>query len=241
VTGLLLLSGLLSLLGTSVAYAGTTTVEITDVYNALTASDEWFQLYNATDKTIGLNGYQVCTSTTCVAVPTGTIDPFSLKKIFAKNITTWPKTGLDGAADMLGLLGADGKPVDSVNWGTPNPAWKNYTTFKDMLFNPGVTPRDPKSNQSFFRAQISNDTDRASDWLSTVPTDTGGTTPAATATSAPSSGGTATPTKTPTSAPVQATTNPKTGGEFPLFLTVVLIVAVLGVRYFRLRRSSPVR
>src|SRR3954447_25845628 len=78
VTGLLLLSGLLSLLGTSVAYAGTTTVEITDVYNALNASDEWFQLYNATDKTIGLNGYQVCTSTTCVAVPTGTIDPFSL-------------------------------------------------------------------------------------------------------------------------------------------------------------------
>ncbi len=45
-------------------------------------------------------------------------------------------------------------------------------------------------------------------------------------------------TKTPTT-PVQANTNPTTGGEFPFLLTVALVLAVLGVRYFRLRRTSP--
>jgi hypothetical protein len=237
VTGLLLLSGLLSLLAAAPAAAGSTTIEITDVFNATTVADEYFQLYNATKDRASLSGYAICTSNqACISLPAMSIEPYSLAKIKASTLTGWPKDGLDGTNDMLGLLNPDGKtPVDSVNWGTPNTSWKNYTLFKDMLWNPGVKAPDPKANQSFFRVQISNDTDKPSDWLATatngtpatpVPTARPGTTPAATATPAP---------------PVQANTNPKTGGEFPCLVTVALVLAVLGVRYFRLRRSPTNR
>jgi hypothetical protein len=169
-------------------------------------------------------------------LPTMSIEPYSLAKIKASTLSDWRKTGLDGTNDMLGLLNPDGKtPVDSVNWGTPNTSWKNYTLFKDMLWNPGVKAPDPTANQSFFRVQISNDTDKPSDWLATA-------TSAAPATPVPTAkpGTTPSPPKTPT-APVQANTNPKTGGEFPFLVTVALVLAVLGVRYFRLRRSPTNR
>jgi hypothetical protein len=237
VTGLLLSSGLLSLLAAAPAAAGSTTIEITDVFNATAVADEYFQLYNATKDRASLSGYSICTSNqTCMKLPTMSIETYSLATIKASTLSDWPKTGLDGTNDMLGLLNPDGKtPVDSVNWGTPNTSWKNYTLFKDMLWNPGVKAPDPTANQSFFRVQISNDTDKPSDWLATA-------TSAAPATPVPTAkpGTTPSPTKTPT-APVQANTNPKTGGEFPFLVTVALVLAVLGVRYFRLRRSPTNR
>jgi len=240
VTGLLLLSGLLSLLAAAPAAAGSTTIEITDVFNATTVADEYFQLYNATKDRASLSGYSICTSDVCMKLPAISIEPYSLAKIKASTLNDWPKTGLNGGNDMLGLLTPDGKtPVDSVNWGTPNTAWKNYTLFKDMLWNPGVKAPDATSNQSFFRVQISNDTDKPSDWLATA-------TSAAAATAVPTTGAKATAaatpgaTKTPTP-PVQANTNPTTGGEFPFLVTLMLVLAVVGVRYFRLRRTSPNR
>lgn len=240
VIGLLLLSGLLSLLAAAPAAAGSTTIEITDVFNATTVADEYFQLYNATKDRASLSGYAICTSNqSCSKLPAISIEPYSLAKIKASTLSDWPKTGLDGANDMLGLLNPDGKtPVDSVNWGTPNTAWKNYTLFKDMLWNPGVKAPDASANQSFFRVQISNDTDKPSDWLATA---TSGTPATAVPTPKPGTPA-ATPavTKTPT-APVQANTNPPTGGEFPFLVTVALVLAVLGVRYFRVRRSPTNR
>jgi hypothetical protein len=240
-TGLLLLSGLFSLMTAAPAAAGSTTIEITDVFNATTVADEYFQLYNATKDRVSLSGYAICTSgQPCIRLPAMSIEPYSLAKIKASTLADWPKTGLDGTNDMLGLLNPDGKtPVDSVNWGTPNTAWKNYALFKDMLWNPGVKAPDPSANQSFFRVQISNDTDKPSDWLATATT---AAQPTAVATAKPGTTPAATPaaTKTPT-APVQANTNPKTGGEFPFLVTVALVLAVLGVRYFRLRRSPSNR
>jgi hypothetical protein len=245
VTGLLLLSGLLSLLAAApAASAVSTTVQITDVFDARNGADEWFQLYNSTDAALTLTDYQICPgNSTCIKIPTTTVERFTVVRIFANKLTGWPATGLNGANDMLGLLDAGGKPIDSVNWGTPNPQWRNYTAFKDMLFNPGITPPAPTGVQSFFRVAPGVDTDAVKDWLATTvsaettPTAvTTGTTAARTATP----GTRATPTRTPsTGATVNQT--PTTGGEFPFLVTVALILAVLAVRYMRTRRSPASR
>ena len=68
--GLMLLSGMLSLLIVAPARAASSTVEITDVFNAVNPSDEWFQLYNMTKGPITLTGSSVCTAvraTTAIA------------------------------------------------------------------------------------------------------------------------------------------------------------------------------
>jgi len=230
-----LFSGVVSLLIVPPARAASTTVEITDVYNAVNASDEWFQLYNMTKGALTLTGWSVCTSGTCVTLPTTTVESFSLAKFKASALTGWPSKGLDGANDMLGIKDDSGKPVDSLNWGTPSNSWKNYESFKDMLWNPGIKAPDAAANQSFFRMAIGKDTDQVSDWLTTAskvpgaqPTAAASTTPRTTSTpTSPIGTTTTTPSKTPT-----------TGGEFPVLLALGLIVAVLGIRYFR-RGFSP--
>jgi hypothetical protein len=222
---------MLSLFSVAPARAASSTVEVTDVYNAVNPSDEWFQLYNMTKGALTLTGWSVCTSGACLALPTTTIESFSLAKFKASALTGWPSKGLDGASDMLGIKDDSGKPVDSLNWGTPSNSWKNYESFKDMLWNPGVKSPDAAANQSFFRMAIGKDTDQVSDWLTTASKPPGqtstatpapGTTPRATATPGSPIGTTTTPSKTPT-----------TGGEFPVLLALGLIVAVLGIRYFR--------
>ena len=227
--GLALLSGLLSLLVTVPAFAESTTIEITDVYNAVNPSDEWFQLYNMTKGPITLTGWSVCTSTTCLTLPTTTIESFSLAKFKASSLSAWPATGLDGANDMLGIKDDSGKPIDTLNWGTPSSTWKNYETFKDMLWNPGIKAPDANANQSFFRMAIGKDTDKTTDWLTTSSPVPGGK-PAATATAAPAAtaggGGTG-------NGQIVTQTTPKTGGEFPIILALGLILTVLGIRYFR--------
>src|SRR3954453_17661921 len=132
---------------TIVFAAPSTSIEITDVYNAVTTGDEWFQLYNMTKSAVTLDGWKVCNSDTCAAIPTTKIDPFSLAKIKATSVSGWPDKGLNGSADLLGLLDDKGSAVDSMNWGTPDPNWKNYNTFKDMLWNPGIKAPDANSNQ----------------------------------------------------------------------------------------------
>ena len=239
VTGLLLLGGIFGLLGARPAVAGSTTIEITDVFNSVSAGDEWFQLYNETNEAKTLDGFQICTSSTCLTLPSTRIEPFALQKFTASKLTGWPAAGLDGASDMLGLLDASGKAVDSVNWGAVSKLWKNYSLFGAMLFDPGVNAPDPTANESFFRIQISNDTDKASDWMATSTPATGGT-PVTT----PSSGTTPKPTTTIAPAPTTTPTGngtggkiPQTGGEFPLLITVALILAVIALRYFRMHRG----
>jgi hypothetical protein len=247
VTGLLLFSGLLSLLAAApAAFAVSTTVQITDVFDSRTAGEEWFQLYNSTDKALTLTDYQICPSNVaCIKIPTTTVERFTVVRVFANKLTGWPATGLNSANDMLGLLDPSGKAIDSVNWGTPNPQWKNYTAFKDMLFNPGIVPPAPTGTQSFFRVAPGVDTDAAKDWLATaVSVETTPTVGASTTrTATPATPGTkATPTRTPTgTGGVTASTTPTTGGEFPFLVTVALVLAVLAVRYMRLRRSTTSR
>jgi len=221
---LVLFSGMLSLLASAPARAESTTIEITDVYNAVNPSEEWFQLYNMTKSSLTLTDWSICTSTTCITLPTMTIDSFNLAKIKASSLSNWPAKGLDGANDMLGLKDNNGKPIDSLNWGTPSSSWKNYEAFQTMLWNPGIKTPDPNANQSFFRMAIGHDTDSPTDWLTTAQK---------------LPGSTAQPTATPTS-PIQPLTTPpapKTGGEFPVLLALGLLGGLFAIRY--LRRLAP--
>ncbi len=253
---LALLSGMLGLLGATPAYAQSTTIEITDVYNSVSPADEWFQLYNMTKGPITLTGWSICTSGTCLSLPTTTINSFSLAKFKANALSGWPANGLDGSADLLALKDDTGAAINSLNWGTPSSSWTNYAAFQPMLWNPGIKPPDAAANQSFFRMAIGKDSNSPSDWLTTasrVPSTPVPSTPVPTATTAPGGsqgtggggtgniggggtgtggggtgtggGGNVTPTGNPP--------NPKTGGEFPLYLAVGLIVVVLLIRYFR--------
>jgi hypothetical protein len=235
--GLLLLSGMLALVGGAPARAESTTIEITDVYNSVSPADEWFQLYNMTKSSITLTGWSVCTSTDCLSLPTMTIDSFNLAKVKASSLTGWPAKGLDGANDMVGIKDQSGAAVDSMNWGAPNTAWKNYADFKAMLWDPGIKAPDPAANQSFFRMAIGKDSDKATDWLTTAskaqaPAATpapGTPAPSATGTPAAGAGGTGGTIKPNT----QPTKNPATGGEFPVLLALGLIAGVFLIRYFR--------
>jgi hypothetical protein len=230
-----LLGSLVSLAVSPSARAESTTIEITDVYNAITPADEWFQLYNMTKGQLTLTGWSVCTSEACITLPTTTIESFSLAKIKASSLTGWPAKGLDGANDMLGIKDQSGKPIDSVNWGAPVSTWKNYEAFREMLWNPGVKAPSPTSNQSFFRMAIGKDADKPADWLTTASPPTGGQPTAVPATTVP---GQPTAVPAPTRTPLTDTkggtsTIDKTGGEFPVALALGLIVAVFAVRYFR--------
>ena len=244
VAGLLLLSGLMSLLAAvPTVFAAAPPVQIIQVVDGRTVADESFQLYNNSNRAVTLDGYQICPSnTTCIAIPTASVEAFRWVEIAASKLTGWPSGGLNGANDMLGLLDKDGKALDAVNWGTPNPSWKNYTAFKDMLYNPGITPPAPTGKQSFFRVAPGLDNETVRDWLAT-PLSNGAEisptpgTPARTAT--PSAR--ATPTRTPTTGGGTVNTTPTTGGEFPFLVTVALVIAVLGVRYMRLRRGPSPR
>lgn len=243
VAGLLLLSGLMSLLAAvPTVFAAAPPVQIIQVVDGRTVADESFQLYNNSNKTVTLDGYQICPSnSTCIAIPTTSVEQFRWVEIAANKLTGWPTAGLNGANDMLGLLDPSGQALDAVNWGTPNPSWKNYATFKDMLYNPGITPPAPTGKQSFFRVAPGLDNETVRDWLAT-PLSNGAE---VTATAAPAAR-TATPRPgaTPTRTPAVGTnttggsTVPTTGGEFPFLITVALVVAVLGVRYLRLRRNA---
>ena len=230
--GLMLLSGMLSLLIVAPARAASSTVEITDVFNAVNPSDEWFQLYNMTKGPITLTGWSVCTGDTCLTLPTTTIESYSLAKMKASSLTGWPAKGLDGANDMLGIKDDKGTVVDSLNWGTPNTSWKNYAGFKDVLWSPGIKATDPTANQSFFRTSIAQgkDTDKAADWLVTVSKASGTAAPTPTAAPTATGGGSTGPVTQTTPTP---TTAPKTGGEFPVLLALGLIAVVLTIRYFR--------
>lgn len=235
--GLLLLGGVFGpLAATLPARAASTTIEITDVYNPVAQADEWFQLYNMSKGSLTLTGWSVCTSTTCVSLPTTTIESFSLAKFKASALTGWPAKGMDGANEMLGIKDQAGKPVDALNWGIPVTTWKNYEAFKDMLWNPGIKAPDPNANQSFFRMALASDNDKPTDWLSNVKGQTGG--PAATATpaAAPTSG----PLTNTVIPPKTVTKNPTTGGEFPFLLALGLLGALAGIRYFR-RGTTPSR
>jgi len=237
----LVLSGVLSAGWSAPARAQATTIEITDVYNSVNAGDEWFQLYNMTKASITLQGWNVCSSSTCVPLPTMTIDSFNLAKIKNSSLAGWPATGFDGANDMLGLKDDAGHPVDTLNWGTPSPSWKNYATFKDMLWTPGIKAPDASANQSFFRMAIGKDTDQPTDWLTTASKVQGAPPPAAAPTTAPAAAATPVATAPPIQTNTQPNTqptpqpqkNPQTGGEFPAFLALGLIVAVFLIRYFR--------
>jgi hypothetical protein len=225
--GLLLLGAAVGPFASQPAQAASQTIIISDVYNALTPADEWVQLYNLSKSAVTLTGWSLCTSGACVSLPTTTIESYSLAKFKASGLTGWPAKGLDGSNDLVGLKDNNGKAIDSINWGTPSSEWKNYTAFKDMVWNPGVKPPDVSANQSYFRASLGSDNDKPTDWLAL--TKGGGTTPAPTV--APGVTPTivinqATPTPTPTA-------NPRTGGEFPFMLAVGLIGALLGIRYFR--------
>jgi len=249
VAGLLLISGLMSLLAVAPVGAATApAVQIIQVVDARTVAEESFQLYNNTGKSATLDGYQICPGTaTCIKVPTTTVDAFRFVEISASKLTGWPASGLNGTADMLGLLGPDGKPMDAVNWGTPDPAWKNYPAFKDLLYNPGITPPSPGGKQNFFRTAPGLDNRTVKDWLaislSGGPETTPTAGPKATGTAAPAATAVRTATRTPVAGSGGATVNqtPTTGGEFPFFITVALVLAVLVVRYMRVRRSSPSR
>ncbi|HMA37032.1 MAG TPA: lamin tail domain-containing protein [Chloroflexia bacterium] len=145
-----------------------TTVEITDVYNAVNPADEWFQLYNMTHSDLTLAGWQICPRATCVALPTTTIPAFSLAKFQASALPGWPAAGLDGARDMLGLKDDQGRPVDCLNWGAPSATWANAGTFQSMLWPAGIPPPNPGTNQAFSRQAIGYDTNQPSDWLVTA-------------------------------------------------------------------------
>jgi hypothetical protein len=140
---------------------------LTDVYNALLMSNEFIQIYNETNTAITLAGWQVCTRDTCAPLPTRGMDQYSLIKFNARDVPGWPAAGLDAANDMVGLLDPQGRPIDSMNWGTPDPAWPNYATFQAMLWNPGVRACSPATTQSFFRTRIAggNPYPTAADWL----------------------------------------------------------------------------
>jgi hypothetical protein len=134
-----------------------------------------------------------------------------------------------------------------VNWGTPNPSWRNYTAFKDMLYNPGITPPAPTGKQSFFRVAPGLDNETVRDWLATPLSNgvevTATPAPAGTRTATPRPSTGATPTRTPAvgTNTTGGSTVPTTGGEFPFLITVALVVAVLAVRYMRLRRGTSPR
>ncbi|HUS14145.1 MAG TPA: hypothetical protein VM536_03910 [Chloroflexia bacterium] len=235
--GIMLLGGLSSFVAIAPAQAESTTIEVTDVYNAVTPGEEWFQLYNLSKGSLTLTKWSVCTGSTCVTLPTTTIESFSLAKIKASSLTGWPAKGLDGTSDMVGIKDQDGKPIDSMNWGAPSSTWKNYEAFKGMLWNPGIKVIDASTNQSYFRMAIGKDTDKPTDWLTTASKPAGGPTAVAGPTKTPEPGKITGTTTSPPKAPAK---NPQTGGEFPVFLALGLIAAVFLVRYFR-RGLTPQR
>jgi hypothetical protein len=247
VAGLLLLSGLIGLLAAvPPVLAAAPPVQIIQVVDGRAVADESFQLYNNSNRTVTLDGYQICPgNSACIAIPTTSVEAFRWVEIAASRLTGWPASGLNGANEMLGLLDPTGKAMDAVNWGTPNPSWRNYAAFRDMLYNPGITPPAPTGKQSFFRVAPGLDNETVRDWLAT-PLSNGAevtatpATPAATTRTATPRPAT-TPARTPTPGGATVDTTPTTGGEFPFLVTVALVVAVLAVRYLRLRRGTSPR
>lgn len=66
-------------------------------------------------------------------------------------------SGLRGDSDMLALLDPDGNLSDCLNWGTPDPGWKNFNSF---IWIPGIL------REGDFLARFPNgqDTDSPSDF-----------------------------------------------------------------------------
>ena len=107
------------------------------VINELAANGtpyDWFELFNATDEAIDLNGYQftddLTTMSNLSAFPADTVVESGGYVVFTLT-NVWPGFKL-GSDEELGVLDPDGEWVDSVNWNSgDSPEGKSYGRIPD--------------------------------------------------------------------------------------------------------------
>lgn len=96
--------------------------------------DDWFEVYNASDKTIDLSQYtftdNIDKRTNAAAFPEGTtLEPGAYKAFFLTD--EWPGFRL-GSDEELGIFDAKGRLVDSVDWNEgDSPAGESFGRFPD--------------------------------------------------------------------------------------------------------------
>jgi|GEM_PF-2410681 len=137
-------------------------------------TQDWVELYNPSNQSVDLAGWQVCNAFSCDALGSGLVAPGEYVLIAGSNSihteisVPWGvelviigdgEIGSDlmHYADVIKLRGSDGIIVDQMNWGTADTAWPNYneSTWAGL---PGVF------DQVLARGNVAADTNGPSDW-----------------------------------------------------------------------------
>ncbi len=139
--------------------------------------NEWIELYNPTNAAVDLQGWTIYNHNDHATIHNKLEIPALGYAILTHDATTekyWEiptnvsvsyQLGgqfiMDNDNDMLVLKDGNEAVVDQMNWGTPDPAWDNYS---DNLWNPGVVDAD----EGFMigRVPAGFDTDQVTDWQS---------------------------------------------------------------------------
>ncbi|MCG2695181.1 DUF5011 domain-containing protein [Candidatus Parcubacteria bacterium] len=115
--------------------------------------NEWVEIYNQTDVSLDISGWEICDNNSCDVIPVSDTIPAEGFAVITASSTTWGLwyvpdeivkivlddgtigNGLANGSDMLVLKRPDGVIIDQMNWGNPDEGWNNYN---ENLWNPGI-------------------------------------------------------------------------------------------------------
>ncbi|MEO0146010.1 MAG: lamin tail domain-containing protein [candidate division WOR-3 bacterium] len=120
----------------------------------------WVELKNTGSSPVNLGGWQIMNSKGSDVLPDVTIQPGAYLVIAGSQAMKADVYMADGSigsglvvsGDMLALVNPDGEVSDLMNWGEPDPSWKNYM--------PSLWSRGPNMSSTGILARVPDATDR---------------------------------------------------------------------------------